>query len=71
MLGPLPFVAVRHQVKGKTQITSIKRHFGSGTTHKTITFRTPTEAELNHALGEITDTICARGGMKDAAAVRR
>eukprot|EP00752_Nemacystus_decipiens_P005827 g5267.t1 len=59
------------EVKGKTQITSIKRHFGSGTTHKTVIFRTSTEAEMNHALAEIADTICARGGMKEAAATIR
>eukprot|EP00903_Cladosiphon_okamuranus_P014150 g13150.t1 len=59
------------EVKGKTQITSIKRHFGSGTTHKAITFRTPTEAEMNHALDEITDSISIRGGMKDATGTVR
>ncbi|CAM9738969.1 unnamed protein product [Pylaiella littoralis] len=55
------------EVKGQTQLTSIKRHFTSGgTASKTVTFRTATEAEMNHALEEITDSICIRGGMQDA-----
>ncbi|CAM9628592.1 unnamed protein product, partial [Scytosiphon promiscuus] len=51
------------EVKGSTQASGLKRTFGSG--HKTVTFRTPTEAEMNHALAEITDCIFVRGGMQD------
>ncbi|CAM9444674.1 unnamed protein product [Ectocarpus sp. 4 AP-2014] len=58
------------EVKGRTNITSIKRHFGSGTTSKTVTFRTATEAEMNNTVEEITDCIYTRGGMQTAAAGR-
>lgn len=55
------------QVKGKSQITSIKRHFGSGTHSKTVTFRTTSEAEMNHAVGNIKKGIQELGGMSEEA----
>ncbi|CAB1115954.1 unnamed protein product [Ectocarpus sp. CCAP 1310/34] len=58
------------EVKGRTNITSIKRHFGSGTTSKTVTFRTATEAEMNNIVEEITDCIYTRGGMQTAVTGR-
>ncbi|CAN0412334.1 unnamed protein product [Ectocarpus sp. 12 AP-2014] len=58
------------EVKGRTNITSIKRHFGSGTTSKTVTFRTATEAEMNNTVEEITDCIHTRGGMQTAVTGR-
>lgn len=47
------------------QLTSIKRHFGSGTTQKMVTFRATTEAEMNHVLDDIKDCIQMKGGMAD------
>lgn len=53
------------QVKGTRKHKSIMRHLGSGTSTKTITFRTPTEAEMNEAYENIKACIQAKGGMVD------
>ncbi|CAM9765834.1 unnamed protein product [Ascophyllum nodosum] len=53
------------EVKGTAPQTSIKRHFGSSMTHKTVKFRTSTEAEMNHALEHIQETIQDQGGMTE------
>lgn len=45
------------------QKSSFKRHFGSGTEKKTITFRTATEAEMNHAVNNIKECVQNQGGM--------
>ncbi|CAM9575869.1 unnamed protein product [Ascophyllum nodosum] len=53
------------EVKGKAEQTSIKRHFGSATTSKTVTFRTTSEAEMNHAMELIKESIQDQGGMTE------
>ena len=57
-------------MKGKAEQTSIKRHFGSATTSKTVTFRTTSEAEMNHAMELIKESIQDQGGMTEEHPVR-
>ena len=54
------------QVSGKMKVTSsFKRHLGSSSKSKTVTFRNTTEAEMNEALSIIKDSINTNGGMLD------
>ena len=63
MYMPLVLILVT-QVIGKKEVTSsFKRHLGSSSKNKTVTFRTSTEAEMNEALSIIKNCINTNGGM--------